>query len=371
MASSIGNILKITIFGASHSEAIGMTVEGLPAGVKIDKENIEKTLLKRHPHDDISTPRHEPDKVDFLCGVLENHTTGTPLTFIIHNQDVDSSKYVRGQIRPGHADLVYYQKYGGFNDFRGGGFSSGRITASIVVLGAICRQILYKKKIRIGTHISSIHGVQDRNFDWKNIEKDIESLDNIKFPVLDENQGKKMIEEIRNAKAKSNSVGGILESVVINCPIGLGEPYFDSLESYISQLFFSVGGIKGVLFGDGMDLANHYGSETNDQLRYNTKGKIEYLSNHNGGITGGLSNGEPIVVKSIVKPTASILCPQQSINISKQKNINLELQGRHDPCIVHRVRVILDSLLAFAILDMMMMKESKNIWVFTDLLAKK
>ena len=360
MASTFGNILKITIFGESHAKAIGLTIDGLPSGIKIDEEAIKVALRKRNPQDEFSTTRHEEDKVNFLCGVFNGFTTGAPVTFIIENKDVDSSSYVKGQVRPSHADLTNYIKYNGFNDYRGAGASSGRLTASLVVLGSICKQILDKKNIQIGTHIHGIHGVCDRDFDFNKIENDIKNMNESLFPVLDEDRKLAMQEEIRTAKKNNDSVGGVLESVIINAPIGLGEPYFDSLESYISHLLFSIGGVKGVQFGDGCKFAKKYASEVKDEIRFED-GKINYLSNHNGGINGGISNGAPIIVKTIVKPTPTIAQEQKSINLETKENVDLNLTGRYDPCIVHRVRAVVDALLAYAMVDMLMMKESKNI----------
>ena len=360
MSSTIGNILKATIFGESHAKAIGLTIDGLPAGIKIDEKAIKEDLSKRNPKDEFSTPRHEDDEVDFLCGVFNGFTTGSPLTFIIKNNDVDSSKYQKGQIRPSHADYVNYEKFNGFNDYRGGGFSSGRITASLVVLGSICKQILSKKDIQIGTHIKVIHNVRDREFNFDNIEEEINNLNSSLFPVLDGVSKTNMQEEIRKARDSKDSVGGALESVIINAPIGLGEPYFDSLESTISKLLFSIGGVKGVLFGEGCRFTSKLGSEVKDELRIED-GKVRHLSNNNGGINGGISNGQPIIVKTIVKPTPSIGLKQKSINLENNENIDLSISGRHDPCIVQRIRAVVDALLAYSMVDMLMLKESKNI----------
>lgn len=360
MSSNIGNILKITIFGESHGESIGMTIDGLPAGIDIPNEAIKRDLANRKTNDNLSTSRNEIDEIKFLSGVFENKTTGTPLTFILPNTDVNSSVYKKGEIRPSHADLVNYLKSNGYNDYRGGGFSSGRITASIIVLGAICKEILQKRGIKVLSHIKSIHGVKDRKFDYS--ENDIKSIENNQFPVLDEAVKEIMKKEIEFARIKEDSVGGSIETIILNSPIGLGEPYFDSFESYISQLVFSVGGVKGINFGDVENFEKEYGSEVNDQLEY-SEGKIKYLSNHNGGINGGLTNGEPIVFTTIVKPTPSIGAKQASINVIDKENVELNIKGRHDPCIVHRVRPVIDALAAYALVDLMMVKESKNIWV--------
>ena len=361
MSSTFGNILKITIFGESHSKAIGLTIDGLPAGIKIDEEAIEKDLIKRNPQNDLSTERHEPDKVQFLCGVLDGFTTGAPLTFIIENEDVDSSKYTKGVIRPSHADYTNYLKYNGFNDYRGGGFSSGRITASLVVLGTICKQILRKKHIKMGTHIHSLYNITDADFDYDQIEEQINKLNDDLLPVISKARREEMESAIKRAKRMKDSVGGSLETAIINVPVGLGEPYFDSFESTVSHLLFSIGGVKGVQFGDGWKFARLLGSEVKDEIKYDSKGKVEFLANHNGGINGGITNGAPIIIEAIVKPTPSISQPQKSINLENKENIDLSISGRHDPCIVQRVRIVMESLIAFALVDMLMLKESKNI----------
>lgn len=358
MSSSIGKILKITIFGESHGKAVGMTIDGLPAGITINNEAIKQALLLRKTDDFLSTSRKENDEVLFLSGVYENVTTGSPLTFIIENKNIDSSAYEKGVIRPSHADLVNYLKFEGKNDYRGGGFSSGRLTAPIIVLGAICGEILAKSGIFYASRIVNIRGVCDTTKLTKKCE--IESLKNDAFPVLNSMAKEEMKKVIKEAKENGDSVGGQLLTEIHNCPIGLGEPFFDSFESYISQLVFSIGGVKGITFGDCNGFMNKYGSEVNDQLRYDGC-HIKYLSNHSGGINGGLTNGNTIYFNTIVKPTASISKTQQSINVETKENIDLEVKGRHDPCIVHRVSKVIDALVAFALVDLMMEKESKNI----------
>ena len=360
MSSSYGQILKITIFGESHSEAMGLTIDGLPSGFKIDEKKIKEALKRRHGNNAFSTPRNEDDELKFISGFFEGKTTGTPLTFIMYNKDIDSSSYEKGVIRPSHSDLTSYLKYDGNNDYRGGGMTSGRLTACLVVLGSICEQILAKENIKVLTHISSLHGLNDRNFDLTNISGET-SLLNDSLPVLDQKAKEDMINEILKAKGNKDSVGGILESMIVGVPIGLGEPYFDSLESTISHLLFSVGGVKGVLFGDGLDFASKYGSEINDQLRFENN-KLKFLSNHSGGINGGISNGQAIIVKTIVKPTPSISKKQQSVNLESKTNIDLEIKGRHDPCIVHRIAEVINGLLYYAILDALMFYKARKLW---------
>lgn len=367
MASSIGNVLKITIFGESHGKAIGLVIDGLPSGVKIDTEEIRKDLQKRNPKDELSTARHELDEINWLSGInTENMVTeGTPLAFSIANKDIQDKDYIKGQIRPGTADLVSLVKADGNNDYKGGGFRSGRTTAPLVVLGSICKQILAKQGIKVATHISRIQGVFDRDFDLKTIENDIEKLNNSLFAVLDDSKQEEMKNLIKNAAMMNDSIGGILESVAVGLPVGLGEPYFDSLDAYVSRLFFSIGGVKGVLFGDGIEFANKPASEMNDQIVKDENSPLgyRYLSNHSGGVTGGYSDGKPLIVKTIVKATPSIGKEQKSIQINEGKidSINLNLKGRFDPCIIQRVRAVLDALLAYAILDLLMMDKARKL----------
>ena len=362
MSSSIGNILKVTIFGESHNTGIGMVIDGLPAGTIIYKNKIEQALKNRKVNNELSTSRQEQDEVIFISGVLDNKTTGSPLAFIIKNSDVDSSGYEKGIIRPSHSDLTEYLKYNGFNDYRGGGFTSGRLTASIIVLGTICGEILPKHGVKVLSHIKSLHGIEDKKF--SNFEQDKKTLEGAEYPVIDAEIRAKMINEIEQARKQGDSVGGELETIIINTPIGLGEPYFDSVESYISKAIFSIGGVKGISFGDASIFKNGLGSEANDQLRIN-KDKIEFLSNHAGGVNGGISNGEPIVFTTLVKPTPSISKVQKTINVETKENIDLEIKGRHDPCILHRVLPVVDALTSFVLVDLMMLKESKNIWLST------
>lgn len=359
MSSSVGKILKITIFGESHSKALGLTIDGFPSGIKVDYEKIKQALNRRNPKDEYSTGRHEQDDIEFLSGIFDDYTTGSPITFIINNKDIKSEDYTKGVIRPSHADLSSYLKYDGFNDYRGGGSTSGRLTTPLAVLGALCNQILDQQGISIGTHIQCLHGLYDREFDFNQINSDIEYLKK-SFPVLDSKIEAKMKDKIKNAKENKDSVGGILESVIVGLPAGLGEPYFDSLESSISQLLFSIAGVKGVLFGDGIDFANKYGSEVKDELRY-VDDKIVYSANHNGGINGGITNGEPVIVKTIIKAPSSIGKTQKTINVLSKENIDLEIQGRHDSCILPRGKEVVDDVLAYAILDALMVYKARKL----------
>lgn len=360
MASSFGTFLRINIFGESHAKAIGMTIDGLPSGINVNYEKIEVAMSLRHGINSISAARKEEDKVEFICGVLNGKTTGSPLTFIIYNKDIQSASYYKGMVRPSHADLPAYVKYDGFNDFNGGGYFSGRLTACFIVLGVLCDEILEKRNIKVGSRISSIHTVFDGEIDEKHILKSIENFKDSLFPVANPSIKEEMIKKIEEAKNNNDSVGGTVQSFISGLPIGLGEPYFDSLESSISHLMFSLGGVKGIEFGDGFALAKMYGSEANDQLEYDGD-KIKYLSNHNGGINGGLSNGNVLTLKTAIKPTSSIGKPQKTINLETKENEIIEIKGRHDPCIVPRIVPVINSILSYVIVDMLMAMESKNI----------
>lgn len=364
MSWNTGNVIKVSLWGESHANAIGLVIDGLGAGLKIDRDFINKELAKRRPQGSISTSRSEKDEVVFQSGVKDDITTGAPISFYIANANTHSSDYVRGDMRPSHSDYSAYVKYDGFNDYRGGGMFSGRITASLVVLGAICKQLLAKQNIKIASHIKNILNVEDDEFNQDELDKQIDELNEKYFAVLSSNKGKEMEEVIIKTKQEGDSVGGSLETVVTGLKAGIGEPYFDSVESRIAALLFSIGGVKGVSFGDGEKFSRSKGSEVNDGLHYDENKKVSLLTNHNGGITGGITNGGNIVINTIVKPTPSISKSQKSINVETKENIDLVIKGRHDPCIVHRVRSVVDALVAFALVDLILESKVKkaNIW---------
>ena len=351
MNSVFGERIKISLFGESHQKYIGLTIHNFPAGIVLDYEKINRALEKRRPKGKISTPRVEDDKYEFISGIFNDTTTGAPLTVIIENSNVVSKAYNKGKARPSHVDLVAHEKFNGFEDYRGSGHFSGRITAPLVILGALCEQLLNKKGIIVTSHIYSINDIFDDELNF-NDPKQIETLLNKDFPVLNENKGKNMISRIEDTAKDGDSVGGIVESVILNLPVGLGEPFFDSLESIISHLMFSIGGVKGVLFGAGINFASAKGSEINDSIRYKDD-KVVYQTNNNGGIVGGISNSAPVVFKSIIRPTPSISKTQESIDFLTKENVTLKIHGRHDPCIVHRVREVIDALSKYAIVEML------------------
>lgn len=359
MGSLFGDNLKISLFGESHGEAIGLVIDSLPSGLKINEEEIKLELAKRKPYGSISTTRIEEDKVEFLSGIFNGYTTGAPLAFIIKNKNVDSSKYVKGVVRPSHADLTANIKFNGYEDYRGGGHFSGRITAPLMVLGAICRDLLKMKGVEVATHIKELGECVDDAFDNSKINEQIRCLNHKQFPVINEDVSLKMIDTIDKVHREGDSIGGMLETIVIGMKPGIGEPFFNSIESRLSSLLFSIGGVKGVLFGDGIEFIKKTGSFLNDELQY-VDGEINYLSNHNGGINGGISNGQPIIINTIVKPTPSISKMQHSINILERNNLDLRIEGRHDPCIVHRVRAVVDALVCYGLVDLIMANQARK-----------
>ena len=352
MKNTFGQHLAVTLFGESHGPAIGAVLDGLCPGIPVDEENIYRMLQLRQPGGAISTARKEKDQVEFLSGVVGGVATGTPLTLVIRNADTKSGDYAQMQalMRPGHADYPAQCKYHGYQDTRGGGHFSGRITAALVAAGAICHSALQAKGIAIGTHISRCAGISDRS--WGNLEEDIKTLSASLFPVLDTAAGEKMQQAILVAKSQGDSVGGVLETAITGLPAGVGEPWFDTFEGQLAHILFSVPAVKGVEFGDGFALADMMGSTANDALRYED-GKVVAQSNHGGGIGGGITSGMPVLFRCGVKPTPSIAKLQKTVDILHQENADLEIKGRHDPAIVHRARIVIDAVTAIAVYDML------------------
>lgn len=356
MAATYKNNLELTLFGESHGQAIGIVIGNLPSGIHIDEQEIAKDMKRRAPGQNLmSTARKEADRVEIISGLQDGITTGAPLTGIIYNRDQHSKDYslLKSYMRPGHSDYPAYVKYHGHNDVRGGGHFSGRITAPIVFAGNIAKQILKQKGIRVGAHILSIGSIQDKKFDM-NINDDIlDALLEKPYPTLDNGVFSKMEETILQARRDLNSVGGKVECVALHVPAGIGEPFFDSLESHLSSLMFSIPAVKSVSFGDGDVIDTMYGDEANDEYYYDEQGIVKTMTNHNGGITGGISNGMPITVTVSFKPTPSIAKKQNTINVETKENVELEIKGRHDPCIVQRAVVVVEAMMALGILDMM------------------
>jgi chorismate synthase len=352
MKNTFGNSLTLTLFGESHGEYIGAVLDGLAPGIKIDREYINARLGERRPQGKISTPRVEKDEYIFASGEFCGYTTGSPLTILIPNENKQSKDYsaLKDTPRPSHADYTAECKYHGFQDYRGGGHFSGRVTAALVAAGAIVRSALLEKGIKIGSHIIELHGASDRRFE--DFEKEIDALVGRSFPTLSESAEEIMRREIEKAAAAKDSVGGILETAVIGIPAGVGEPWFDTLESMISHAVFSVPAVKGIEFGAGFAFADMLGSEANDPF-YVKDGKVLCETNNNGGINGGISNGMPIVFNTVVKPTPSIFKLQNTVSLEKMCNTTLELEGRHDPAIIHRARAVIDAVAALVIADML------------------
>ncbi len=355
MKNTFGNSIAITIIGESHGKMIGAVIDGIPSGITVDDDFIKMKLAKRKAKGNISTARRETDEYNIVSGAFNGVTTGTPITILIGNNDTKSKDYslMRDTPRPSHADYTANVKYSGFQDYRGGGHFSGRITAALVAAGALIEAALRKKGVYIGTHIKKLGGQDDRDFDDYSFDFNI--LDSGCFPVLNEEAGRKMTEAIKHAAEKGDSMGGVLESAVIGVPPGVGEPFFDSFEGELSHILFSIPGIKGVEFGAGFRFADMYGSEANDEFCIVDE-KICTKTNNNGGINGGISNGMPIIFRTAVKPTPSIYKEQNTVSLSKCENTTLKIEGRHDPAIIHRVSAVQDAAAAIAIADMLTIK---------------
>lgn len=363
MKNNFGTNISMTIFGESHGPCIGITLDGLPAGFKINIERIKEDMEKRKAKGSISTQRHEDDEVKIVSGFFNGYTTGTALTILIQNKNTQSKDYsdIQYRLRPGHADFSAYEKYHGFQDYRGGGHFSGRLTAPIVAAGSICRQILETKNILIGSHIEQLYALHDAPFsnNIDELKKQIQTLNKKEFATLDEQVAQNMEQAILEAKNEQDSIGGILESAIINLPAGIGEPFFDSIESILAHLLFSIPAVKGVSFGAGFQMAAKKGSEANDAFIMNDT--IQTKTNNNGGINGGISNGMPIIIHTCIKPTPSIYKTQETVDYKTKESQTLNIKGRHDPCILHRARIVVDSMIAFGILDLLMSNNANNI----------
>lgn len=338
MKNTIGNSIAVTLFGESHGAAIGAVIDGMPSGLTVDEDFIASQLSRRRPNDETSTPRQEKDEFSILSGVFEGKTTGTPICITIPNEDTKSKDYSEMQykMRPSHADFTANCRYGGFQDYRGGGHFSGRITAALVAAAALIIPALNKKGIHINTNILNIAG---------------------------ETKEEKRKEKILEAKAQGDSVGGVLETAVIGMPTGVGEPWFDTVEGMISHAVFSIPAVKGIEFGLGFQFADKLGSEANDQM-YVDGDNVKCYTNNNGGVIGGITNGMPIVFRAVIKPTPTISKEQKTVDIGTMQNTTIVAHGRHDPCIVHRAAVVVESVTALVIADLLSAKFG------TDWLAK-
>lgn len=357
MSSNYGNKVKISIFGQSHSDAIGVVIDGLPAGEEIDLEKAQRFLDRRAPgKNSYSTPRKEGDQVRVVSGLFQGRTCGAPICAMIENTNTQSKDYdqLKDLPRPGHADFTAEMKYHGFQDHRGGGHFSGRLTAPLCFAGAVCLQILERRGITIGAHILSIHEGKDESFNPVNITKDeLIRISEKTFPTIDDGMAEKMKEIIQKAREQGDSVGGVIESVAIGLPLGIGEPMFDGLESKLSSILFAIPAVKGVEFGEGFGVAELLGSENNDSFYYiEETDEIKTKTNHHGGSLGGISTGMPLVIRTAFKPTPSISKEQSTVSFKEGKDAPLKVVGRHDPCIVPRAVPCVEAAMAIALLDL-------------------
>ena len=360
MKNTFGSDLSLTIFGESHGRAVGAVLDGMAAGVPVEEAFLAACMDKRRARGDgLSTPRVEADAVQLLSGVVNGRTTGTAIALMIENTNTRSGDYAKTAdlLRPGHADYTAYAKYHGFQDARGGGHFSGRVTAALVAGGAIVLSALHRAGIDITTHIAECAGIADTRFaqdDAAQLSAQVEALASKPegFAVLDETVEEPMKAAIRAAGAEGDSVGGMLETAILGLPAGIGEPYFDSVESEIAHLVFSVPAVKGIEFGTGFGFADLKGSEANDAFRM--KGNtIVTATNHNAGVNGGISNGMPVVFRTAVKPTPSIYKKQKTVDYLAKQDAPLSIQGRHDPCIVPRAAIVQTCAAALAVGDLM------------------
>lgn len=352
MSSTYGERIKLSIFGQSHGAAIGMTLDGVPAGLPVDTELLQEFLNRRAPgQNDFSTPRREEDQPEFLAGILNGYTCGAPIAAVIHNKNTRSGDYANLMDcpRPGHADYTAQVKYGGYQDVAGGGHFSGRLTAPLCIAGGLCKQWLEKEGIRIGAHISVIAGIADDPVFLDHLDPDLDQIGK-DFPVLNPEAGAKMREEIAKARAEGDSVGGIIECVVTGLPAGIGDPMFGGMESRIAQIVYGVPAVKGLDFGSGFTGSYLRGSQNNDAFTVEN-GKVRTVTNNAGGILGGITTGMPLVFQAAIKPTPSISRQQQSVSISNMAEQPLVVKGRHDPCIVPRAVPVIEAAAALAVYD--------------------
>ena len=363
MSSIYHGQLTVSIFGQSHAPAIGVTVDGIPAGETVDLEELQAFLARRAPGTGAwSTTRKEGDKPEVLSGLVQGKTCGAPLAAVIRNTNTRSGDYenLKDIPRPGHADYTAQVKYGGFQDVSGGGHFSGRLTAPLCIAGGICKQLLARRGIFVGAHIAAIAGSTDASFDPVGLEQSALQAPGEKiFPVIDDEAGERMQAAIAEAKAQLDSVGGVIECAVLGLPAGLGDPMLDGMENRIARLTFAIPAVKGVEFGAGFAVANLRGSQNNDPF-YMDGDRVRTRTNHSGGILGGITNGMPLVFRAAVKPTPSIGQVQDSVSLSRKENTKLEIKGRHDPCIVPRAVPCVEAAAAIAVYDALLEQEKRR-----------
>ncbi len=359
MKNTFGQSVALTVFGESHGAGVGVVLDGLCSGIDVSDEDIKAVLVLRAPSMSTDTARRERDEYKILSGVFNGKTTGTPICIFIPNENTDSKAYEYGVARPSHADYAAFCKYGGFEDYRGGGHFSGRVTAGVVAAGAILKGTLKNVGVRIGTHILECDNVRDNEFN--DIQNEVLSLGCAKFPVLNEEKGKEMIARIEWAKANLDSVGGITQTAIVGTPSGVGEPMFDSVEGVLSHALFAIGGIKGIEFGKGFEMSRMHGSSANDSFVVED-GKITTATNNNGGINGGISNGMPILFNCAVKPTPSIAQKQNTVDFVNGKERQIEIVGRHDPAIIRRICPVINSVSALVICDLLAQRYGTDVF---------
>ena len=359
MSSTYGEMIRLSIFGQSHGAAIGMTLDGVPAGLPLDLDKLQEFLNRRAPgQNDWSTPRREEDRPEFLSGILNGFTTGAPIAAIIRNTNTRSGDYnnLKNCPRPGHADYTAQMKYRGFQDAAGGGHFSGRLTAPLCIAGGLCKQWLEEMGIQIGAHIFGIGEAGDDTFYWPEPELDKIGKD---FPVLNPDAGEKMKRIIADARENGDSIGGLIQCAITGLPAGVGEPMFGGVESRIAQIIYGIPAVKGLWFGDGIKAFLSRGSEFNDDYIIHD-GKLITRTNHNGGILGGITTGVPVIFQVAIKPTPSISRPQQTVSLSTGEMTTLEIKGRHDPCIVPRAVPVVEAAAAIAIYDLILGNTQTN-----------
>ncbi len=357
MSSVFGKNIKIAIFGQSHAEVVGVCIDGLPAGEHIDKEALADFMARRAPGNaSFATKRKEKDAVEILTGLVDDTTCGAPLMAMIRNTDCKSKDYsqFKDTPRPSHADYVAEIKYNGFQDIRGGGHFSGRLTAALCIAGGICKQLLEKKGIEIFSHIYTIGDITEPLFEQIAPEKNmLEKLARSHFPVLNENIGQKMIAKITEVQADCDSIGGGIECMVLGMPVGVGGGMFAGIENHLSSAIFGVPAVKGIEFGNGFSCMHLKGSENNDAFCMTDK-EVKTASNRHGGILGGISSGMPIIFRTAIKATPSIAKSQKTVSLSEKKDTHIEIKGRHDPCIVPRAVACIEAATAIALYDLLL-----------------
>lgn len=359
MKNTFGQSISLTVFGESHGAGVGVVLDGLCSGLDVNDASIKTALSRRAPSTSTDTARRERDAYQILSGVFNGKTTGTPICIFIPNENTDSKAYEYGIARPSHADYAAFCKYGGYEDYRGGGHFSGRVTAGIVATGAILKDALKGLGISIGTHILECANVRDNEFN--DIKNEVLSLDCAKFPVLNEDKAKEMIACVEQAKANLDSVGGITQTAIVGLPAGVGEPMFDSVEGMLSHAMFAIGAVKGIEFGKGFELGKMLGSSANDAFVIED-GKVKTSTNNNGGINGGITNGMPVFFNLAIKPTPSIAKKQNTVDFINGKQTEIEIVGRHDPAIVRRICPVVDSVSALVVCDLLAQRYGTDVF---------